>query len=621
MGLRQRPYLIFALLLMGGLLVANRADAYVSTTLTDPSGSVLTCSSGSCTVGTDMQNWLHQYGGAVHDEWHTGPGVNGGPRPPAIETVVAEDEGALLAGEGGIILPAIADVIPWVAGGVAAFEVCNALTDGCFLFGRDDPAPPPTSFAIDHLDWAATVLEIEKDGTYWGSCSNYPPGTACGNPDMASLRYHDLVITRGSYNFWNYNGCNISVVPVPQGMTPWPVGSGRCTLPDGSTQVPYSDGPAVRDLTAESTVTWHRGDDPSIPNSSASWPTPSAARGDALVGYLNTLSHAQAQRIVDELAHLRDPQNPDPYQSTATIPNCDGVVYATCLGRLQDAGFTDVARTTASFADADVSKGPNAVLDISPATGTEHNTDVHIDVNTNPDAADMPVVIPSFAPAPGESADGFMSRLTDVGLQPQETTTDLDFAPGTVYETSPPVGSRVHQGDEVKVRVRTAPRDSCADHGTNVDPDPSRGWKPLQRAQFDDAPTPPAPFEDGDGNSIPLRWGATLETSTIGTHGYPVGWKGWGYRKIEAKHGWNAADIAATEQALQQPPETARWSGGLVYLGLPRVIGSDVCERLVVVDTNSFAMPDGTEHLTKGIITSYDLQMTSLDDDGMDDAP
>jgi hypothetical protein len=234
----------------------------------------------------------------------------------------------------------------------------------------------------------------------------------------------------------------------------------------------------------------------------------------------------------------------------------------------------------------------------------------------------MPVVIPSFAPAPGENAESFMARLANLGLEPQPTTDESEFDPGNVYDTQPPVGDRVRQGAPVKVRVRSSPRNSCADHGTNEDPDPSRGWKPMTRAQFDPAPLPPAPFVDGQGNEVPLRWGHTLKTDALDRYGRPIGWRGWGYRKIQAKHGWNASDVSLTTEALTHQAQDAKWtlpSVGKLYVGTPRFVGSDICARVVVVDFTLYTMPGGGEQLVKGISNSYDVFVAHGDEGGEDE--
>jgi hypothetical protein len=46
-----------------------------------------------------------------------------------------------------------------------------------------------------------------------------------------------------------------------------------------------------------------------------------------------------------------------------------------------------------------------------------------------------------------------------------------------------------------------------------------------------------------------LRWGFTTP-NLDNTH---IEWRGWGYRKIKAKHGWTAADLETTRVALLDP--------------------------------------------------------------------
>jgi hypothetical protein len=80
-------------------------------------------------------------------------------------------------------------------------------------------------------------------------------------------------------------------------------------------------------------------------------------------------------------------------------------------------------------------------------------------------------------------------------------------------------------------------------------------------------------------------------------------------------------DVTLTEQALQQPPTPTVWLGGRIYSGLPRVVGPLICQRLVVVDTTLETMPDGTEQLAKGIVTSFDKLLADPSNDGIDNEP
>jgi hypothetical protein len=546
-------------------------------------------------------------------------------RPAGVQVTVETEAEVVTKSLTGRILPYVSRVVPWVAGAITAYEVCDAFTQGCWLFARDDPPRPP-DLSMATLDEDQMKNTVTKQGAWVDGCRGYPGGED-GCPDAFSirgklkkLRRHYVAMTNNWYPFGQAGDtCQApQLLPEPfeflPSTTPF-----ECGVND-PTPISVLMGPEIYDLTEHTDIHPAIGDDPAIPNvtSPSVWPGNDAAARDDAAQALAEGDPTIGGHFVQMMAHAMDPENgpPDPYASVP-VPSCSGVSYATCVGRLNDAGFINVTRHNAGLEDADLGKAADEVLSLSPPAGTSHDTDTEVEVHTNPAEADMPIVVPSFASAPGEDADAFTARLTDMGFSPEQTTTTLDFAPGAVEGTSPEPGTKLHRGDEVKVAVRTDPNNDCEDHGTNADPDDSRGWKPLTRAQFDDAPDPPQPFLDGQGNEVHLRWGATLQTSRIDkSTGRPVLWDGWGFRHIAAKHGWNADDIAQTQAALLLLPTPAGWAGGKYYWGPPRRVGSFVCVRKVVVDTNTFTMPDGSGELAKGIVTSYDIKLADATQGG-----
>jgi hypothetical protein len=96
-----------------------------------------------------------------------------------------------------------------------------------------------------------------------------------------------------------------------------------------------------------------------------------------------------------------------------------------------------------------------------------------------------------------------------------------------------------------------------------------------------------------------LRWGTT---SWGGTN--IDNWAGWGWRHIQAKHGWSAADEAATRTTLQAPVFTEEQTAtSMRYYGPEYQQNGAICRRRVVVEYGvQTGDPDGTP---KGIITSF----------------
>ena len=117
----------------------------------------------------------------------------------------------------------------------------------------------------------------------------------------------------------------------------------------------------------------------------------------------------------------------------------------------------------------------------------------------------------------------------------------------------------------------------------------------------------PATDAPGDGRAY-LRWGETSPN----VDNSDIEWRGWGYRKIKAKHGWGPADREATRVALLSPNPIAsvRIPGRYEYHG-PEYRGqaNALCVRVVVVDyekSEDLELRPGYEDLPPaGIVTSY----------------
>jgi hypothetical protein len=124
-----------------------------------------------------------------------------------------------------------------------------------------------------------------------------------------------------------------------------------------------------------------------------------------------------------------------------------------------------------------------------------------------------------------------------------------------------------------------------------ADPDPSVSVDQFVAAQYE--VVTPFTRRDTDGSIVDtaLKVGWT-RSSTVRE------WSGWGWRHVAAKHGWTAADIAATQTALLTTPIQ---DGGLVYLGPEYQQNGVRCQRRVLV--NPTARP--AEPSAKEIITSY----------------
>jgi len=102
-----------------------------------------------------------------------------------------------------------------------------------------------------------------------------------------------------------------------------------------------------------------------------------------------------------------------------------------------------------------------------------------------------------------------------------------------------------------------------------------------------------------------LRWG----TVTVELEGESVGYPGWGYQHIKAKHGWTSVDENATRAALltRAFPNKKR-SESWDFIGPAYTQGRALCTREVIVN---FGV-QGEEPQPRGIVTSYGRPVSQL---------
>lgn len=160
-----------------------------------------------------------------------------------------------------------------------------------------------------------------------------------------------------------------------------------------------------------------------------------------------------------------------------------------------------------------------------------------------------------------------------------------------------PIDSNVCNDDptDEERRRRCRPATSTP---SGTDPDPNR-----PREQF-----APEQYETHTGGFKRVPEGGVLPTEDAQLkYGWTRNprsgddWPGWGWRHVDAKHGWSEADIEATQDALARPPE--RVGGRLIYKGqeYPGLDGA-WCQRRVVFGDERVARE---EPEPKQIITSY----------------
>jgi hypothetical protein len=189
---------------------------------------------------------------------------------------------------------------------------------------------------------------------------------------------------------------------------------------------------------------------------------------------------------------------PDPIPSIATMPNCVGLSYNACITALQNAGFGVFVRQTRSFqAAVPIPQAAAAqVFGTTPASGSRIATDTSIAIDSNPDQAAMPVLVPAPLTAAqsqsgqGETPAQYATRIAAAPYNlPSSAATVLpddfanpEFGPDAVVTSDPAPGSRVPQNTPVTPRTNPPGVPTVGGSGASCDPwvSPSINFGPLQ---------------------------------------------------------------------------------------------------------------------------------------------
>lgn len=148
--------------------------------------------------------------------------------------------------------------------------------------------------------------------------------------------------------------------------------------------------------------------------------------------------------------------------------------------------------------------------------------------------APNPLKVPAPATAPGEDAPNYVETLEEDGLDRYKIVVPETFEPGygdgKVFRVDPAPGSAVQAGQEVTISVTPTDRGSApCERGLGVDPEP-------QADPYAERPESRFPAWDptaGAQGTVPFRWGDASDVD-----------RGWGWRHIEWKHGWDPAETA-----------------------------------------------------------------------------
>jgi hypothetical protein len=230
---------------------------------------------------------------------------------------------------------------------------------------------------------------------------------------------------------------------------------------------------------------------------------------------------------------LGSPGETDPVSGAFNMPDCAGTTFDACSALLDSYGLVAPLEYVYDYVETDYSRAPGSVRVTVPTSGTPiTDTSTAVEIRTEPAEADRPT---------------------------ESDTRD----------------------------------DACArgDGGTDIDPDASVGnatnptqyepvaeYSPFPRAvDPSDAANPQGAFE-----TVRLLKGQAIDVRITEPS---KAWRGWGWRKISAKHGWSEPDVIDTAMALNTTPDPNPGNSpySWIYTGVPFSQNGVECQRKVYV--------------------------------------
>jgi hypothetical protein len=299
-------------------------------------------------------------------------------------------------------------------------------------------------------------------------------------------------------------------------------------------------------------------------------------------------------------------------------------------------GYATVAPVSSLPSRSDVASSVSAYLNSQSDTTTAQWLQHELDPRCSPDPTSTTVVVPT--PGAHESATSYKDCLATLGLgvnelvaAPWAVDTSRAAREVTVVDR---LGESVSPSDTITFveNPETVPAEVPSPSATDDD-DQACALPPGAQNTYLTGLDPFAPFlgsytSTGTADATDPANFETVRGLTFLLNGEITSfsnWAGWGYRHIYAKHGWSAADEAATREVLatdlapvhQTPPDFGnavdRWAfigndPHDVYWGTTPGGQKVPCLRVVVVEFGPIDMnqvPNQT-----GIWTSYGKDLT-----------
>lgn len=348
---------------------------------------------------------------------------------------------------GSRALPMIGRLLGPVGIGFAAFEVCNAIMNGCLSFSDDGGSGLPAQ------KWEWTNRALTQ------------------NPGGGIAESHAMVFT-DEKGAWTYagdapEGC--AVRAIPQGVTGWgpKTGTGTCNKGVGCPcPVPHKyaerwpdtwhvDVPATGGSTTLGTGKYCRG-----------WGAEdNCQNGPDTAGWSKAAAQGLQTHMPPEVGQWVASEIPgsgvkSPYVSYVTVPEnlCEGMKYPACVVEVEELELVPT-QTELDWDDAVIEEldeldpqktreeEEEKVITIIPGPGTELEVGSELEVITNPSEEDMPQWVPK--PDPGETEEEYRERKLALpfwipeGEMLSDGTLDPSKGPNEVVRTTPKAGSKL----------------------------------------------------------------------------------------------------------------------------------------------------------------------------------
>lgn len=342
-----------------------------------------------------------------------------------------EATGAAAVFEGAGILPALGAVVSFGVGTVIGSEICGVLgIEGCWYHGSEGADP---SVSGGSWQWLAAPPHTDDPLT-----TPNPAFSWWWRKDGGwSLNESTSVIWAGAPYADNPAGCGISGKPgSASGYHVTEYNANAC-----GAGISAAWGGWFRLGMENRVLEYHATDDPEIENYSHSAPSDwSEKLATQLKNHEGDASGRVGQKIASK---IEGSEVKNPYQAYVSIPDCDGLVYATCAKELEEAGL-EPQREEIDWSEVTTTT-PAEVLELEPAPETEVEVPSKVTVITNPDEEGMPLVIP--APEAGETYDDYAARLNPA-LEPtqkvvSDANADAELGADAVLATDPSGGSKL----------------------------------------------------------------------------------------------------------------------------------------------------------------------------------